>query len=193
MTPKELTLFFAWCLVRHGIKLEKKRASGRKAAAIWRANNIELARARCRGSAKKWAKEHPELKLEADRLWQKNNPQKVKEKNKRWRKKEGDAQFNTKLTDNLRRRLNKVLKGESKSERTLSLLGCSIAELRSHLEKQFRPGMSWQTYGFWHIDHKRPCASFDLADAAQQQECFHYTNLQPLWAVENLQKGDSHG
>ena len=49
--------------------------------------------------------------------------------------------------------------------------------------------MSWDNYGKWHIDHVRPCSSFDLTDAKQQEECFHYTNLQPLWAAENLQKG----
>jgi len=58
------------------------------------------------------------------------------------------------------------------------------------LEGLFKPDMTWANYGAeWHIDHKRPCVSFNLTDPAQQRECFHYTNLQPLWATENLQKG----
>ena len=60
-----------------------------------------------------------------------------------------------------------------------------------HLEAQFKPGMTWDNYGLkgWHVDHIRPCASFDLRDPEQQRRCFHYTNLQPLWAEENLKKG----
>jgi len=69
------------------------------------------------------------------------------------------------------------------------LLGCSRAELIVHIEKQFRPGMCWGNYGKWEVDHIRPYASFDLSDPAQQWTCFHYTNLQPLWAEENVAKG----
>jgi hypothetical protein len=51
--------------------------------------------------------------------------------------------------------------------------------------------MTWENYGpVWHVDHIRPCASFDLTDPAQQRECFHFSNLQPLFAAENLAKGD---
>ena len=57
-----------------------------------------------------------------------------------------------------------------------------------HLESLFVPGMTWDNQGEWHIDHVIPCAAFDLTDPAQQSECFHYTNLQPLWAVDNLKK-----
>lgn len=50
--------------------------------------------------------------------------------------------------------------------------------------------MTWENYGFytWHIDHIRPCASFDLSDPEQQKICFNYKNMQPLWAHENLSK-----
>lgn len=76
-----------------------------------------------------------------------------------------------------------------KIDKTLALVGCSLAFLESHLSKQFTDGMSWENYGRWHIDHIKPCASFDLSDPAQQRACFHYTNLQPLWAAENIGKG----
>lgn len=89
----------------------------------------------------------------------------------------------------LARRLHKAVKGR-KSARTLELLGCSIEFLVQHLEKQFQPGMVWENYGpAWHVDHIKPCAKFDLTDAAQQRECFHYSNLQPLWKIDNLKKG----
>ena len=74
---------------------------------------------------------------------------------------------------------------------SVKLLGASIPDVVKHLEKQFKPGMTWENYGKdgWHIDHIRPCASFDLSKLEEQKKCFHYTNLQPLWAMENISKG----
>jgi len=79
--------------------------------------------------------------------------------------------------------------GAAKSHKTERLVGCSIEHLRKHLEAQFTDGMTWDNHGEWHIDHIKPCASFDLTDEGQQLECFNYANLQPLWANENLSKG----
>jgi len=96
------------------------------------------------------------------------------------------------IADNLRRRLNKVIKKNNaiKSKKTIKLLGCSILELKLKIEGMFKPGMSWDNYGYngWHIDHIIPCASFDLTDPEQQKACFHYNNLQPLWRIENQSK-----
>ena len=78
----------------------------------------------------------------------------------------------------------------NKAGRTKELLGCTIDELMLHLESQFTDGMSWENRHLWHIDHIRPCSSFDLTDAEQQRQCFHYTNLQPLWAADNRAKSD---
>lgn len=89
----------------------------------------------------------------------------------------------------LRQRLRKVLKKIHKSTSILKLIGCSLKELKQHLESQFLKNMSWSNYGLWHIDHIKPCASFDLRKKSEQRKCFHYTNLQPLWAVDNLKKG----
>ena len=81
--------------------------------------------------------------------------------------------------------------GGRKAAKTELLLGCTVEEARAHLEAQFLPGMSWENHGQWHIDHVRPCASFENMHLLKvQQECCHYTNLQPLWAVENIRKGD---
>jgi hypothetical protein len=88
----------------------------------------------------------------------------------------------------LRVRLWNALKAKGKSKRTKDLLGCSVSDLKRYLESLFQNGMSWDNYGDWHIDHVRPCASFDLSDPEQQKRCFHYSNLQPLWALDNLKK-----
>ena len=100
---------------------------------------------------------------------------------------------NFKLAKNLRRRISKALKKQlvSKDNSYIKLLGCSLDFAKNHIEQQFTKGMTWDNYGLygWHIDHIKPCSSFDLTDLEQQKECFNYTNLQPLWAEDNLSKG----
>jgi hypothetical protein len=76
-----------------------------------------------------------------------------------------------------------------KTETVFALVGCSSQALMRHLESLFLPGMSWDRRAEIHIDHVRPVSSFDLTDPEQQRQCFHYTNLQPLWADDNRRKG----
>ena len=96
-----------------------------------------------------------------------------------------------KLVQCLRQRVRKAIfsTGSKKCDHTMDLVGCSILELLSHLASQFQPGMTFENHGEWHIDHIIPCAVFNLTDPEQQKACFHYSNLQPLWAEENIRKG----
>ena len=97
---------------------------------------------------------------------------------------------NTAIAHILRSRVMRALKGGWKSASITELIGCTIEECRQHLENQFEDGMTWDNHGEWHIDHRRPCSSFDLVNEEEQRMCFHYTNLQPLWATDNLSKSD---
>lgn len=107
-----------------------------------------------------------------------------------FQKRKEESPLKNKIADNLRSRINKVLKGSSKSASTFELLGCSHDQLKLHLESKFKKGMTWKNYGTkWHIDHIEPCASFDLSSPEQQRICFHFTNLQPMRSKENLSKG----
>ena len=74
----------------------------------------------------------------------------------------------------------------------MELIGCTREKLIEHLENQFLPGMSWENYGKWHVDHIKPCSMFDFTDLEEQKRCFHYSNLQPLWAKDNLSKQDRY-
>ena len=77
-----------------------------------------------------------------------------------------------------------------KAGKYYDVLGCSLAELKQHLEKRFYGGMTWENYGSrWHVDHIKPCAAFDLSKPNEQRVCFHYSNLQPMLASENQSKG----
>lgn len=73
-------------------------------------------------------------------------------------------------------------------------LGCSIKEFKQYLEKKFKPGMTWDNYGYngWHVDHIKPLCIFDLTDKNQLAEAAHYTNMQPLWKDENFKKGGKY-
>jgi hypothetical protein len=72
------------------------------------------------------------------------------------------------------------------------MLGCSFEFFKGYLEAQFKVGMTWDNHGVngWHIDHIYPCSAFDLSKPEEQMKCFHYSNMQPLWANENILKGD---
>lgn len=94
-----------------------------------------------------------------------------------------------KLQMNLRCRLNMAIRKLSVKGSAVRLLGCSGEFAARYIEAQFRPGMSWANWGEWHIDHRKALVSFDLTDPEQLAAACHYSNLQPLWAVENTKKG----
>jgi predicted transcriptional regulator len=123
--------------------------------------------------------------------WRKENREKINKKLIQYEKnrKLTDPEF--KIMKTLRSRLGTALRRQnsSKNNRTIDLLGCSVSFLKGYLEEKFKDGMTWENHGEWHIDHIKPCASFNLLDQEDQKKCFHYTNLQPLWAFENLSKG----
>ena len=104
-----------------------------------------------------------------------------------------DPQFKMRLC--LSNRILRVLKGNAKSAKTEILIGTSFKNAKKHLENLFLDGMSWKNHGKygWHIDHIKPCSKFNLIDPAEQKKCFHYTNLQPLWAKDNLKKYNKEG
>jgi hypothetical protein len=150
---------------------------------------------------REWHNENRESVCSRKRKRRKENPEKFKAKAKEYRlknkekikayHKEYGQRIRTRISQACRARVREALKNKSqKAFGTEALLGCSIDELKTHLESQFTEGMTWENYGEWHIDHIRPCASFNLTDPAEQKICFHYSNIQPLWASDNLSKGD---
>lgn len=132
-----------------------------------------------RYTSKKYCSDSCKNKAANKRGWQyiKNNP-------------------HSKLRARLSSRLKECMKraGKQKKNSILKYLGCTPQELRDHLQSKFQPGMTWDNYGVfgWHIDHIIPCASFDLTREDHINVCFHYSNLQPLWSLENSLKQDNH-
>lgn len=174
------------CEALRTIRRENPEAS-RKASAKWRAANRDLAAERKR-------QRHladPEADNKKSRDYKKNNRLKI---NKQVRRRYASDPL-CKLTRLLRGRITAALAGKSKKGvKTTELLGAPWVWVEAYLEEQFVPGMSWENHGpVWHIDHIRPIASFDLTIPEQQKMCFHWTNLQPLFALDNFQKSDKYG
>jgi hypothetical protein len=104
-------------------------------------------------------------------------------------RRKSDVEF--RILGNLRGRVGSAVKLKAKkAAKTTVLVGCSMDQLLTFLEAEFTEGMTWENMGEWHIDHIRPCASFNLEDPEEQKKCFHWTNLQPLWAADNFAKSD---
>lgn len=127
------------------------------------------------------------------------NRQKIKQykqKRKRIRRMQENQRrktdLNFKIRKNLRTRVWHAIKTKKPGSAILEL-GCTVEQLKFHLQDQFQPGMSWDNYGLhgWHIDHIKPLANFDLTNSQQFSEACRYTNLQPLWAEDNLRKNKS--
>lgn len=116
--------------------------------------------------------------------WQKDNREK---RNLYFRGRRAND-INFRLRSYLSSRISTVLKKNIKSAKTEILVGCTMDFLKGYLEGKFQKGMTWKNQGSWHIDHIIPCISFDLSKKEEQRQCFHYTNLQPLWAKDNFSK-----
>lgn len=123
-----------------------------------------------------------------------SNKQKIQNYRAKYKKQRYKIDPLFRIRTNLSCRINRALKGRSKSQKTLDLIGCTLEFLKQYLESKFQPGMTWENYTFygWHVDHIKPCSLFDLTDPEQQKICFHYTNLQPLWCIENLSKNNKY-
>jgi hypothetical protein len=120
-----------------------------------------------------------------------NNKEKIKKRTLNYYNKKRKTDNIFRLTINIRRRINGAINLNNKSANTMLLLGVpNIEFLWKHLESTFKPGMTRKNYGLWHVDHIIPCSIFDLSKPEEQRKCFHYTNLQALWAHENLSKSN---
>lgn len=183
-------------------RLLRKRASGLR----WYHANKERVAAYKNGRKDEIAKymaayrkEHPKDRSDYFRQYYSLNREERIAYNNRWRDSHREEKaaygkaYNKKnfLPCLLRTRLNGALRlmGAKKTGSHVKELGCSIEELRIHLERLFSPGMSWKNHGEWHVDHIIPLSSFDLEDPQQLSAACHFSNLQPLWKKDNLSKG----
>lgn len=150
-------------------------------------------------AAKEYREKNKEILAAKDKEYRKANRAKINATTAERLKNDEQAR----LAHNLRARFHDALKRADviKTESTFDLIGCSAPELKQFIESKFLEGMTWDNYGsdrdgtvekFWHIDHIKPVAVFDLTDEDQRKQCFHFNNLQPLWAKDNWKKGKKY-
>ena len=124
-----------------------------------------------------------EKKKQSIDKWWKNNPNYQKE----WKSKKYNSDIEYRIKDNLRSRFYNAITNQFKIQSIIDLLDCSVNELKHYLESLFKPEMTWDNHGeIWEIDHIIPCSKFNLTEEKQQKECFHYTNLQPLFKTTKI-------
>ncbi len=182
---------------------EEKRKYMREYARQRRANDPVFLE-KCRENGRKSRLKRLDKAKQEVLTWKNQNKEKIAEYNKQYA-----TQHKTKIavqqskrnkkrlkTDPIyvlvRRERNRIwnaLKGKTKSEPTINLLGCPYEYFKNYIENLFLDGMNWQNTLEWHIDHIKPLSSFNLHDLEQQKIAFHYTNQRPLWAADNLKKG----
>jgi hypothetical protein len=182
--------------------------------AEYRSKNIEKRREQCRRSQKKnegtkkdhyvknkehirskhrqYYEEHAEAIKKKTKEWQLNNKERRAATRRAYQAERERTDLNYKIKKLLRTRLYHSIKGESRKGSAVSDLGCTIEQLKTYIESKFAPGMGWSNWSTngWHLDHVRPLSSFDLTDQEQLKKACHYTNLQPLWASDNLKKSN---
>lgn len=180
-----------------GQKLASKR--------IWIQNNKEHVANYQKKYFAKWAEENAEYKAEYAKAYYAENKGKIKaqrlaryyankdahlEYHRKYMNDRNKADVNFRLAGNLRHRIYAAIVGNKKGGSAVRDLGISVEGLKLHLESMFKEGMTWENYGpLWHVDHIIPLISFDLEDRTQFLAASHYTNLQPLWAEDNYEKG----
>jgi hypothetical protein len=137
-------------------------------------------------TAKKWRDNNPEKSVESSLKWRSKNTTKYNEYQRFLRSNNEIVN----LSSNIRNRLNKYIKQLNirKNNTTFEIVGCTPQFLKEYLEKQFLEGMSWENRNKWHIDHIIPLSS--AKDECEFYKLCYYTNLQPLWASDNMKKSN---
>jgi hypothetical protein len=180
---------------------ERARELARKRAAHWRERDPEASKAahrryleadggkRNREKAMRFYYRNRKKQLAKRRAWEKANPKKHTAEKLRWAKRRRDRDPIFRLTVNIRRRVSGVLSGQKNGRPTFKLLGYTPQQLRDHVEASFVPGMTWENYSEWHLDHVQPVAAFDfINDPDAVKKCWALPNLIPLWGRDNQEK-----
>lgn len=193
------------CKVEKDLSLFNNNATSKIGKASWckdcakahskkyHSENREIVLAKMRERNKRYYEKNKERIKAQTSAYQKENASDRTEYKKAWRKERAAKDPNFKVGLVCRRLLQRVLgvSGQKKSKRTADMLGYTAEQLKSHLEKQFKKGMSWKNYGEWHIDHITPIAAFASQGDIDPARVNCLTNLRPMWAKENMSKGST--
>lgn len=164
------------------------RENHREEIKAWKKNHFQKNKTKISLKIAKYRIEHKKELNEKGRIVRQSLEFKAKRNDYLKNKYDNDIQHHLRVI--LRNRLNDALGNEFKSGSAVRDLGCTIPELKFYLEGMFKAGMNWESWGEWHIDHIIPLSWFDLSDRNQLLKACNYSNLQPLWAKDNLKKNN---
>ena len=158
----------------------------------YRRANAEKNRTKVREKSRQWRLDNPGYAKHASAKFYKQHKEEVINRNYEYTKKRRLTDKAYDMSIILRQRLGKALTKGYKTGSAVADLGCSMEEFVTHLESKFVDGMNWDNHGRhgWHVDHIKPLAAFDLSNPEETKKACHYTNLQPLWAVDNIKKSN---
>jgi len=156
--------------------------------------------------AREWFSNNKEKTSECHKKYRDANKDKIKKYRDTWYNKNKNYKFRIqndlsfKFVFNIRQWFNRAFRHNKKSNKTFQYVDYTFEEFREHIEKQFKEGMSWDnwTNRGWHVDHIKPISKFNFfnedgtENIEQVKECFSLNNLQPLWAKDNLSKGNRY-
>lgn len=171
----------------------KHRASCKECVKRSRKTYREQNGEKVKESKKKYYDANKEACCQRSVQWYVSNKDVKNKKHAIYMKNRRNNDANFKLYSLVTTRIYIALKGymSSKNSSTSEIIGCSIAFYRRWIEHQFTPEMNWDNHGeYWHIDHVRPCASFNLADNKEFKSCFNWRNVRPVQKRINLSKND---
>lgn len=151
----------------------------------YRAKNVEKRRAYQRA----WYEENREQVCADSRAYYQDNKPAIRVTRRKYQGEREKVDMAFRLGRRLRSRLYHALTGKNKAVSAVNDMGCTLPELRAHLEQQFQSGMTWDNYGaVWEVDHIKPLANYDLTDRDTCLQLIHYSNLQPLFVADNRSK-----
>lgn len=174
-------------IFNHPEKYEKIKEQNQK-------DQLERYGVKRREKTKQWRDQNKSHLTEYHKQRWINNKDEILAK-KRQRKKEDPVykileNTRTYIWQQLQRAFSSTGKEFNKDQTTCELIGCTPDEYLHHLRSQYQPGMTDENYGEWHVDHIIPCSSFDLTNDEEKKKCFNFKNVQPLWKIDNLSKGN---
>ena len=179
--PEEIKKWLTEYRLKNKVKLKSKRAK------YYKDNKVEEDKRN-----KEYATKHKEKMSEWRRAYEKTPEVRAKINTRYNKRVKEDAIF--RIRRNLKVRIYEYIKdGKGRKYGTMKeLLGCDWKFFKLYIENKFQPGMNWNNYGKWHIDHVIAISKFNLALKSEQFKSCHHTNLQPLWAIDNMKKGDRY-
>jgi hypothetical protein len=169
------------------------KASCKKCISLYSKKYISENKNKLKKQAKIWKEQNKEHVASYTLNYQKKNKNKIYKRSTEYHKIRYNNDPLFKLRRLLRDRIYKVISNKKVTSKTKELLGCSFEYVKQYLQNKFIFNMTWENHGeIWEIDHIKPVSLFDLTDEKQQKECFHYTNLQPLFKNDNRKKSNKY-